>query len=140
MSGSQRCFCSGVPWASSVGPDEVDADAADELGRPGPRQLLGHDVVLDRRRRRARRTPRASATPTQRPSASLRLPLAPERDLLGEVVEAGRQPLAVLPRQVGPQPVAHLGAQRRLVNGPSCASATSRSATPVARSSSTGST
>ena len=39
--------CSGVPWANSVGPDQVDADAADQLGRPGAGQLLvDHDEVL----------------------------------------------------------------------------------------------
>ena len=103
-----------MPCASSVGPDEVDADAADELGRAGAGQLLGHDEVLDG-------AGAAAAVLLGPPDADpatlgeLGLPLAPERDLVGEVVEARRQPLAVLPRQVGAQPVAHFVAQRRLV-------------------------
>ena len=78
--------------------DEVDADAADELRRARPRELLGDDVVLDRARAAAAVLLAASATPTQPAARELRLPRAPERDLVGEVVEARRQALAVLPR------------------------------------------
>ena len=110
MRGSQRAFCSGVPCASSVGPDEVHADAADELRRPGAGELLGDDVVLDRTAAAPAvlLRPRDADEPTAR---ELRLPRAPERDLVGEVVEARRQALAVLPREVRAQPVAHLVAQ-----------------------------
>ena len=57
-----------------------------------PRELLGDDVVLDR--------PGAPAAELARPAhadpASARelgLPFATERDLFGEIVEAGREPL-----------------------------------------------
>ncbi len=116
MCGSQRAFWSGVPWASSVGPDEVHADPSDELGRPGSGQLLGDHVVLDR----------PAATPAELlrpgdadpPSArELGLPLPTERHLLGEVVEVRRQADAVLPRQVLAQPGPALAAQRFLGGG-----------------------
>ena len=93
------------------GPDEVDADAADELGRACAGELLDDDEVLDR----AGAAPAVLLGPRDADPAALgelALPLAPERDLVGEVVEPRRQALAVLPGQVGPQPVAHLGAQR----------------------------
>ena len=97
-------------------PDEVDADATDELGRAGASELLGDDEVLDRSDAATAVLlgPR-HADPAAR--GELRLPLASERDLVGEVVEAGRQPLAVLPRQVVAQPGAHLVAQARLLGG-----------------------
>jgi hypothetical protein len=88
------------------GPDEVHADAADELRSAGPRELLGHDVVLYGA---ATATavlpgPRDADEPAAR---ELRLPPATERDLLGQVVETRRQALAVLPRKVRAQPVAY---------------------------------
>ena len=94
--------------------DEVHADAADELRRAGPCELLGDDVVLDRAARRGRRTRSGQRDADPPPARELRLPLAAERDLVGEVVEARRQPLAVLPRQVGAQPRADLVAELRL--------------------------
>ena len=39
------------------------------------------------------------------------LPITQERDLVGEVVEQRGKPDAVLPREVGPQPIATLGAE-----------------------------
>ena len=103
-----------VPWAMSVGRGQVDADAADDLGRPGPGQLLLHDVVLDR--------PGAAAAvlgrprhPDQAGRGQLGLPLATEGHLVGQVVVLGRQPDAPLPRQVGPQPGPHLGPELLLL-------------------------
>ena len=58
-------------------PDEVDADAADELRRAPARELLGDDVVLDRPARRGRRTRAASP---RRPSGRSRAsPATPGR-------------------------------------------------------------
>ena len=94
-------------------PDEVHADAADQLRRPGAGELLGDDVVADR----AGVAPAVLLGPGDAdPPAGreLGLPLPPERDLVGEVVEAGREALAVLPRQVLAQPRAALVAQRAL--------------------------
>ena len=95
------------------GPDEVDADAPDELRRAGPRELLGDDVVADRARV-ATAVLLGPRDPDPTAGRELRLPLATERDLLGEVVEARRKPLAVLPREVLAQPAAALVAQRAL--------------------------
>ena len=93
--------------------DEVHADAADELGRPGAGQLLGDDVVADRSGVAAAVLGRPGhADPAA--GRELALPLAPERHLVGEVVEARWQPDAVLPRQVLPEPIAALGPSTRL--------------------------
>ena len=96
--------------------DQVDADAADELRRAAAGELLGDDVVLDGT---AAATAVLLGPGHAHPAAAreLRLPLTPERDLLGEVVEAGRQALAVLPREVRAQPAADLVAQREFGGG-----------------------
>ncbi len=96
--------------AEQCGSDEVHANAADELRCPRPRELFGDDVVLDRA---------ATATAvllgpshTDEPTArELRLPRSTERHLFSEFVEAGRQALAVLPWEIGAQPLAHFVAQ-----------------------------
>src|SRR5262249_21293757 len=101
-------------------PDEVHADPPDELRSARPRQLLGHDEVLYRARAATAvllgpgdaHPPPAHAPPP--PWGGLRLPVAPERDFLAEIVEVGREALAVVPRQVLAQPRAHLGAKFRL--------------------------
>ena len=96
--------------------DQVDADAADELRRAAAGELLGDDVVLDGT---AAATAVLLGPGHAHPAAAreLRLPLTPERDLLGEVVEPGRQALAVLPREVRAQPAADLVAQREFGGG-----------------------
>ena len=98
-------------------PDEVDADAADELGRAGAGQLLLHDVVLDRAGAAAAVLGSGHVTPTQRAVGQLApATSAAEGDLVGQVVEPGRQAHAVLPRQVGRAASArHLGAERLLL-------------------------
>ena len=115
--GSQRAFCSSVPCASSVGPTRLTPMRPTSSGARAARQLLGDDVVLDRARAAPAVLLAATPTPTQPAARELRLPLAPERDLLGEVVEARRQALAVLPRQVRAQPGADLVAERVLGGG-----------------------
>ena len=85
------------------GPDQVDADAADQLGRPGPGQLLDHDVVLERAQAAAAvLLGPGDADPAV--GGQLGLPAPPERDRLGQVVEARREPDAVGPGQVLHQP------------------------------------
>ena len=76
---SARRGCCGQPARLLLGgavgeerrPDEVDADAADELRGAGPGELLGDDVVLDRPGAAAAVLLAASATPTQRPLGEL---------------------------------------------------------------------
>src|SRR5207248_11731964 len=93
-------------------PDEIHADPADQLWCPGASELLGHDEMLDR-------TGAATAVflgPRDTdPSAfgQLRLPVAAERDLRGQIIEVRREALPVFPREVLAQPRAHLGAQLR---------------------------
>jgi hypothetical protein len=94
-------------------PDEIHADATDELRRPRPRQFFGDDVVLDGSRAPAAVLTRPGHTDEAR-AREFRLPLASECDLVTENVEPRRKALAVLPWQVGPQPPTHLVAQRSL--------------------------
>src|SRR5262249_59042103 len=94
-------------------PDEVHADPSDQLRGARPRQLLGDDEVLDR----ARSPPAELGGPRHtdpQTLAELRLPVAPERDLVGQVVEMRGKTFAVLPREVLAQPGAHFGAEFRL--------------------------
>ena len=93
------------------GPDQVDADAPHQLGGPGPGQLLLHDVVGQRRRRPARRTPRARSRPPSglRPAgAASRGRRRPPRRA---TAKRGGRPAAVLPGQVVAQPGSALGPQ-----------------------------
>ena len=91
-------------------PHQVDADAADQLGCPGPCQLLDHDVVLERAE--------AAAAVLDGPGhadpavgGQVGLPAPAERDRLGQVVEARRESHAVGPREVLDQPRPELLAQ-----------------------------
>src|SRR5262249_30137113 len=93
-------------------PAGVPADPPDEPGGARPRQLLGHDEVLARARA-ATAVLLGPGDAHPPPFGELRLPVAPERDFLAEIVEVGREALAVLPRQVLAQPPAHLGANLR---------------------------
>jgi hypothetical protein len=96
------------------GAGQVDADTTDELGGPGPGQLLLDDEVL------ARSEPAPAvgggpchAHPPRR--GQVRLPAPPEGDLLAQVGEAGREADAVLPGKVLAEPGAELSAEVFLV-------------------------
>ena len=98
------------------GPHQVDRDPAHKFRRSGPRQLLLHDVVLGRAGAAPAELGRPGhADPPARGQAGL--PLPQERHLLGQVLEAGREPRAVLPGQVVAQPPAQLGAELLLGGG-----------------------
>ena len=92
------------------GTGEIDADASDQLGCPCARQLFLDDVVLGRSRPPATvfLGPR-DTDPTAR--GELGLPRAEERDLFVEFGESGRQADAVLPGQVGAQPLTQLATE-----------------------------
>ena len=47
IEGSQRCFCSAVPWAKMVGPIRFTPKRPTSSGSPGPGQLLLDDVVIE---------------------------------------------------------------------------------------------
>jgi hypothetical protein len=96
--------------------DQVDADAADELGGAGACQLLLHDEVVERSR--------TSAAVLDGPRhayqvrvCELTLPSAQVRDFIGKIVESGRKPLAVFPWQVCAQPRARLSTECVLFGG-----------------------
>ena len=110
IAGSQRCFCSSVPCASSVGP-----------ARLMPTRLIGCSA-RDRAYSMlkiatctgdAPRPPYSSGQwmPTQRPPASSRLPRAAELDLLGDRLEARRH------LDVRGEPLADLARERLLFGG-----------------------
>ena len=109
--GSQCGLLLGRATGEDRRPDQVHADATDELRRTGAGQLLGDDVVADGPRV-APAVLLGQATPTQPADGEPGLPLPAERDLVGEIVEAGREALAVLPGQVLAQPCPALVAQR----------------------------
>ena len=113
--GEEALLLLGRPVGQQGGSHEVDADAAHQLGGPGPRQLLDHHVVLER--------PQAAAAvllgpgePDPAVGRQLGLPPPPEGDRLGQVVEAGREPDAVGPRQVLHQPGPERRPQRLLLS------------------------
>ena len=95
------------------GGGEVEADAAHHLGGPRPGQLLLDDEVLGRS---GAPSPVRFGPGHADPAAGGEggLPGAQERHLLAEVLESGREPAAVLPREVLHQPGAHLSSERFL--------------------------
>src|SRR6185312_388276 len=96
--------------------DEIDADATDQLRRPGPGQLLDDDVVLQcPEAAPAVRLGPGDAHPARRGQGTL--PAPSERDRLGEVVEPWWEADAVGPREVFPQPGPERVAQHLLLGG-----------------------
>ena len=101
MGGSHRALLLVGAVGEQGGPDEVDADAAHQLGRPGPGHLLGDQEVLG--------GPEAPAAELDGPGhphppvgGQGGLPLPAEGHHLGQVGRAGRRLGSVLPGQVGP--------------------------------------
>ncbi len=104
----------GCAMSQQGGADEVDADPSHQLRRSGTRQLLLHDVVVQR----AETAAAVCLGPGHADEAGrgeLRLPVAQEGDLLGQVVEERWQPDPVLPRQLGFEPPTALGAELLLL-------------------------
>ena len=98
------------------GTDQIDPDAADQLGGPGPGHLLGDQKVLG--------GAQAAAAELHRPGhphppalGQHRLPAATERHHLGQVLRASGRLGPVLPRKVGHQPGPQFGAQVLLRRG-----------------------
>ena len=88
--------------------DEVDADAADDLGGAGPSEFLLHDEV----RQRAGGTSAARngpGDPDPSTAGESPLPLSSECDLIGEIVESRWKAGSVFPREVVVQPASTLG-------------------------------
>ena len=89
---------------------QVDADAAHQLGGPGPGHLLGDHEVLGGAESSA---PELGGPGDPHPpvGGQLGLPLPAEGHHLVEVVGAGGRLGPVLPGEVGHQPVVHLGSE-----------------------------
>ena len=96
------------------GADQVNADAADQLRGSGPGQLFLDDVVVHW----AGASAAVGDWPGDADEAGFgegRLPLAEVGDLFGQVVEQGRQALAVFPGKILLEPMAAFVSERLLV-------------------------
>jgi hypothetical protein len=93
---------------------QVDAYPTDELGRPGPGQLLlDHEVLA--RAEAPSAVDRGPGDPDPSGAGQVGLPPASEGDFLGQVLEARGKPHAVLPGEVLAQPGAEFMAEPFLV-------------------------
>ena len=110
--GQPACLLLGRAVREQRGADEVDADAADELGRPGPRELLGDDEVLDRPRRRARRTPRARRRRPSGPRRACACHSRPNATSSARSSKRGGRPLPYSHGRCSRSQARHLVAQR----------------------------
>ena len=110
MAGSQRAFCSSVPWASSVGPARFTPMRPTSSGARArasssctTKFSAGPEVAAAVGGRPCHRHPARAG--------QVRLPPTAEGDLLAEVVEARGQTHPVLPWQVAAEPLPQLAAE-----------------------------
>ena len=113
--GQEAFLLLGRPMGQQGGADQVDADAADQLGRPGPGQLFDHHVVLER----SQAATAVLLGPGETDPAvggQFGLPAPSEGHRLRQVVEARGESDAVGPGQVLHQPRPERRSQRLLLS------------------------